>query len=236
MKDVEPRHIQQYVNHKLETLSPNTVKKHLANISSCLESAVRQNIIAFNPAKRIEPIRKVKYTGAKFLNEKQIDRLLADSKGDPLEIVILLTLFYGLRRSEVLGLKWEAIDFDNCTVSIEHTVVKVGKVIHYADMTKNDSSNDILPLSGMIKAHLKSWRKEQLQHKILQPNEYVDNAYVCTMFDGSLMKPDYVSHHFKRLLVKNGLPVVRFHDLRHPYVKLPLNFFNKYFLNNIAAA
>ena len=93
VKEVEPRHIQQYVNKKLDRLTTNTVKKHIANISSCLESAVRQNIIAFNPAKRIETLTKEKYTGAQFLNEKQIEQLLACSKGDPLEIVILLTVF-----------------------------------------------------------------------------------------------------------------------------------------------
>ena len=135
VKEIEPKHIQAYVNFKLEKISPNTIKKHLANISACLESAVRQNIIAFNPAKRIESIRKVKYTGARYLNEKQIEKLLSCSKEDPLEIVILLTLFYGLRRSEVLGLCWDAIDFKNDTLAIRHTVVKIDKTVHYQDAT-----------------------------------------------------------------------------------------------------
>jgi integrase len=155
VKDIKPQHIQQYVNQKLESLSPNTVKKHVINISACLETAVRQNIIAFNPAKRIEPIHKVKYTGAKHYNEKQIEQLLECSQGDPLEIVILITLFYGLRRSEVLGLKWDAIDFDNNTVTIRHTVTKINKTTYYRDATKNDASNDVLPLPGVLKAHLK---------------------------------------------------------------------------------
>jgi integrase len=93
VKDVSPLHIQQYVNFKLETLSPNTVRKHLANISKCLDSAVRQNNIAFNPVKRIDLPRKVRYIGAKHYNERQIEQLLEYSKGDPLEIVILLKLF-----------------------------------------------------------------------------------------------------------------------------------------------
>jgi len=176
---------------------------------------LRQNIIAFNPAKRVNELKKEKYTGAQFLNEKQIEQLLACSIGDPLEIVILLTVFYGLRRSEVLGLKWDALDFDNRTIAIRHTVVKVAKTIHLRDSTKNDSSNAVLPLPNMIKARLIKWREEQEYRKSLQPNGYIDSEYVCTMFDGSFVKPDYVSKHFKLILFKNKLPVVRFHDLRH---------------------
>jgi len=215
VKEVEPRHIQKYVNAKMKALSPNTVKKHITNISACLESAVRQNIIAFNPATRIEPIRKVKYTGAKFFREDQIDHLLECSKGDPLEVVIMLTLFYALRRSEVLGLKWRAIDFENNTISICHTVVKITKVTHKQDLTKNESSNDTLPLPDMIKSYLLKWKAQQAVNRQMQPIDYVDSDYVCTMVDGSHIRPDYVSQHFALLLERNGMPHIRFHDLRH---------------------
>ena len=98
---VTPAVVQKYVNHKLNAgLSANTVLKHLANISKCFDSAVRQNIIAYNPVKRIDLPKKVRYTGAKHYNEKQIEQLLECAKGDPLEIVIRLALFYGLRRSD----------------------------------------------------------------------------------------------------------------------------------------
>jgi len=105
VKDLTPAHIQQYKVFKLGSVSPNTVIKQLRVISKCLDNAVRQNIIAFNPVKRIDMPKKITYTGAKHYNEKQIEQLLEYSKGDPLEIVVLLTVFYGLRRSEVLGLR-----------------------------------------------------------------------------------------------------------------------------------
>jgi len=99
VKDVTPYNIQEYVNYKLSLgLSPNTVHRQMANISKCLNSAVKQNIIAFNPAKRIEMPKKERFTGAKFYNEKQIEQLLECSKGGPLEIALLLTLFYGIRQ------------------------------------------------------------------------------------------------------------------------------------------
>lgn len=204
-----------YVIFKLKTLSPNTVRKHLANISKCLDSAVRQSMISFNPVKRIDLPKKVKYTGAKHFNEEQIECLLNYSKGDPLEIVILLTVFYGLRKCETLGLKWDAIDFENNTITIKHTVVRISKEIHKQDSTKNDSSYATIPLPDMIKKELKKWRAKQLEHKIMQPNDYIDEGYVCTRIDGSLIMPDYVSRYFKLLLKKNNLPLIRFHDLRH---------------------
>ena len=213
--DIKPTHIQQYVIDKLKTISPNTVRKHLANISKCLDSAVKQNIITYNPAKRIETPKKIRYTGAKHYNEKQIKLLLECAKNDPLEVVIRLTLFYGLRRSEVLGLKWSAINFEKQTVSINHTVVKIGKAVHKNDRTKNESSYSTFPIPVKISNELKKWKERQKQLRILQPNDYHDSDYLCTYDDGSLLSTDYVSRHFALLLKKNNMPHIRFHDLRH---------------------
>ncbi|MCL2199098.1 MAG: site-specific integrase [Defluviitaleaceae bacterium] len=215
LKELTPTHIQKYVNFKLASLSPNSVIKHMANITTCLNSAVRQNLIAFNPASRIEPLRKIVYKGAQFFNERQIEHLLIYSKGDPLELVVLLTVFYGLRRSEVLGLRWDAIDFENNTVAIRHTVVQVAKETHRQDSTKNESSNSVLPLPNMIKHELLKWREQQNYYKSLQPRDYIDEGYVCTYANGDLIKPNYVSQHFQLLLKRCGLPSIRFHDLRH---------------------
>ena len=213
--DVTPAVIQKYVNIKLKELSANSVRKHLANISKCLDSAVKQGIIAYNPVKRIELPKKERYTGAKHYNEKQIERLLECCKGDPLEIVIILTLFYGLRRSEALGLRWDAVDFEGRTLTIKHTVTRIGKVLHKNDSTKNESSYTVFPMSDKIVAELDRWRIQQQHLKSLQPNDYVDEGYICTKKNGELLSPDYVSQHFALLLKKNGLPHIRFHDLRH---------------------
>jgi integrase len=226
VRDMTPAVIQKYVNDKLKGLSANSVRKHLANISKCLDSAVRQNILAYNPVKRIELPKKERYTGAKHYNEKQIEQLLEISKGGPLEIVIMLTLFYGLRRSEVLGLKWDAIDFEEKTLVIRHTVVRIRKTLHKIDNTKNESSHTTFPMSEKIISDLESWREQQREWKSLQPNDYVDEGYICTKPNGELLSPEFVSKHFKLLLKKNDMPPIRFHDLRHSsasYLKA-LNF------------
>jgi len=119
--------------------------------------------------------KKVKYTGAKRYNEKQIERLLECSKGDALEIVILLAIFYGLRRSEVLGLKWSAVDMENDTIDIKHTVVSMSGKHFNLDSTKHDlrhSSAGYLKHPGFDLKDINVW----LRHKDIQTtaNLYLD--------------------------------------------------------------
>ena len=115
----------------------------------------------------------------------------------------------------MLGLKWDAIDFEAKTLAIKHTVIRIGKVIHKTDNTKNNASYTVFPMSEVIITELKKWRERQQELKALQPNDYVDEGYICTKQDGKLITPEYVSHHFKWLLEKNNMPHIRFHDLRH---------------------
>ena len=216
VKDITPTVIQGYIHDRLEYgLSANTVRRQLANISKCLDSAVKQNIIAFNPVNRVEKPKVQKFTGAKAYNQSQIDKLFEISKGDPLEIVILLTLFYGFRRSEVLGLKWDAIDLEERTLTVKHTVIRMGKNIHKLDRTKNDSSYATFPIPGNVLEKLLELKKKQEEQRALQPNDYCDEGYVCAKHDGRVFRPCYISQHFALLLKKNGMPHIRFHDLRH---------------------
>jgi integrase len=215
IKDVTPIHIQRYTSFKLEKVSANTVRKHLFNLSKCFDKAVMDNIIAFNPVKRIEKPKKVKYMGAKFYNEKQIEGLLSAIKDDILETLILCTLFYGLRRSEVLGFRWSSVDFQMNTIIINQTVVRVDKTLHKQDSIKNKSSYRTFPMAAMVKEKLLELRDMQNEYKALQPNDYIDEDYVFTGIDGQVINPNYVTKHFKDLLIKHNLPLIRFHDLRH---------------------
>jgi len=176
---------------------------------------VKQNIIPFNPVSCIEKPKAQKFTGAKFYNEKQIEQLLEVSKGDPLEVFLLVTVFYGLRRSEVLGLKWGAVDFEEKTVTIEHTAIRTNKNVHKLDRTKNQASHAAFPMPERVISRLLELKKKQDEHKVLQPNDYVDEDYIFTKLNGEVLLPCYVSKHFRLLLKNNNLPHIRFHDLRH---------------------
>ena len=125
-----------------------------------------------------------------------------------------MTAFYGLRRSELLGLKWDSINFDANTITVRHTVVKVTDVVK-KDKTKNQTSHRAFPLVPEIKELLLSVKSAEEQNREAFGGEYKDNDYVFKWEDGRPYSPDYVSHKFNQLLKQYGLPHIRFHELRH---------------------
>ena len=217
LKDLTPSHLDKYMKEKMKSVSNNTIRKYLTNISKCLDSAASlpNRIIPYNPAKVIQWPKKEEFMGAMVYDEAQIIKLLEVSKGDPMELMILITVTFGLRRSELLGLKWDAINFEQSTITIKHTVTRITKGVNQKDTTKTKSSYRVLPLSDEIKEQLESVKHRQDEMKKFQPNDYKSEGYIFTKCDGALISTDYPSRHFKLLITKHGLPVIRFHDLRH---------------------
>ena len=214
LQSLEAIHIQKYYDKLLNRgLSPSTVKRHHANIRKCLQDALYKNMIAYNPADRVKLPKTVKYQ-ASYYNKEQIGTLLEHSKGTAIETHIFLACYYGLRRSEIAGLKWSAIDFVNKTITIKDTVVCVKTKVDKS-RTKTHSSHRTLPLIDVVEAHLKQLQKQQREYRLLLGREYTLNDYVCKREDGKPISPDYVSEAFKNLLEKHKLPHIRFHDLRH---------------------
>jgi len=158
LKDVTPKHIQDYYQYGLnvEKVSANTVIHRHANIRKALQYAFRTELIAFNPADRVERPRNVKYTAATY-NDKELEALFAIVKGKKIKLAVILGAFYGLRRSEIVGLKWDAIDFKKKTLTIKHTVTEVrvdGKaIIVEKDRAKTKSSHRTLPSRSAIKKY-----------------------------------------------------------------------------------
>ena len=213
LQDLNYRHIQRYYAAKGETLSANTLKKHHAVINQTLRKALRHNLIPGNPANDVTLPKVEKFTGS-YLTVEQGNTLLDVVKDKPLEPVVILGMMYGLRRSEIAGLKWGAINFDNDTLTVQHTVTKF-KTTVAKDSTKNKSSNRTLPLNRSVKDYLLRLCNQQAKDKQLLGKAYQDTEYVCRWPDGRVMNCDYLSRGFKRLLKKNDLPEVRLHDLRH---------------------
>ena len=145
---------------------------------------------------------------------------------DPIELGVILAAFYGLRRSEVVGLKWDAIDFEKKTISIKHTVTQVnvdGKNITVQkDRTKTKSSYRTLPLVPPFEELLRRLKQEQLVNQKVcgaaYCKKYLDYIYVNAM--GELVKPNFITQHFEIVLKNHGLKKIRFHDLRHSCASL----------------
>ena len=219
LQDLTPPMLQSYYSEQVKAgLSPNTVRKHHANIHKCLDYAVRLGLIAFNPSAQVELPAKQKYTGATACTPGQLQGLLQLFRGDPLETVLMLGIAYGLRRSEVCGLRWDAVDMEAGTLHICHTAVKANGRVLYSDSTKTATSNRVLPLTASMREYLGSVRERQEENKRLFGRDYTDSGYICVKPDGTPIGPDFVTHHFRRVLVANDVPIIRFHDLRHSAV------------------
>ena len=226
--DIQAIDIQEYYNTLFsDGLSANTVIHHHAIIRKALDYAYKMDIIQNNPADKVQRPKKEQYIGS-FYNENELNELFEKSKDDPLNLMIRVASYYGLRRSEVLGLKWDAFDFDNKTITIKHTVT-IGKIdgkrqIYSKDRTKNKSSYRTLPLIDDIADRLLELKEQQEYFKKAFGKSYYkkDKEYVFVKPDGKLTRPDYVSEHFKNLLKKLGLRHIRFHDLRHSCASLLL--------------
>ena len=158
----------------------------------------------------------------------EVEKLFEAAKGTRLEIPTFLGAFYGLRRSEVLGLKWSAIDFQSNTITIKHTVTSCnidGKHIQVAqDTTKTKSSMRTLPLVPVFKDKLLQLKEKQAEYRRVCGKCYDKRylEYICVDEMGTLISPHYLTSAFPKLLAKNNLRHIRFHDLRHSCASLLL--------------
>ena len=227
LQGLTPKDIQDFYLEKLKTVSASSVIHYHANIHRALKHAVKLDLIPTNPADKVDRPKKDRFIG-NFYDAEEVNKLFEVSKGTKLEFPILFGAFYGLRRSEALGLKWDAIDFENDSITIRHTVTSVtldGKVqLVAADTTKTKSSLRTLPLVPFVKERLLVLKKEQENNRRLCGRSYHKQlaGYVCINEMGNLIKPHYVTEQFPKLLDANGLRRIRFHDLRHSYASLML--------------
>ena len=214
LQSLEPQHIQMFYNSGIKSgLSANTVIKQHANIRKALQHAVKMNMIPYNPADRVTLPKKQKYH-ANFYTAEEVNNLLRVFINEPIYPAVLLASFYGFRRSEVLGLKWSHVDFYKNTITVQDTVVQYDTVID-KPRTKTKASHRTLPLTLQIKEYLQHLKRRQTENRLLLGSAYICNDYVCKRDNGEPFTPDYLTGRFLKVLIKNKLSHIRFHDLRH---------------------
>ena len=202
-----------------EGLKGTSMQRYHSVLHLAFKSAFKRRILPANPVDQADRPKAQQYI-ADYYNPEEMKKLLEVSRDDELHLIILLACFYGLRRSEILGLKWSAIDFsegDKGSIAIRHKVVEESDGVVGYDVMKTKSSFRTLPLLPNIREAL---LEEKAKQKEMQEmfgkgynKDYLD--YVNVDAIGNIYNPDYVSEHFSVLLKRHGLRKIRFHDLRH---------------------
>ena len=218
---IDHRMIQKYIDAKHESgrldgkggLSPRSLKLHKNVITQTLDMAVKNRLIPSNPCQFVVMPQCSRYEST-FYNERQLQELFRALQGDDLLPLVKITALYGLRRSELLGLQWDSIDFESKTMTIRHTVSKVSSVVA-KDKTKNESSHRTFPLTQDALDIFHNAKTQETRNRAAFGREYQETPYVFKWPDGHPYSPDYISRRFKVLLKKYDLPHIRFHELRH---------------------
>jgi len=223
LDEVTPKHIKGFYENRFKNgrkdgkggLSVRSIKKYGAVLKQIFKDAVVTEQITRNPATGVPYPKneKPEFKGI-FLTGEEANRMLQAFAGHELQAMVYVTLYYGLRRSEALGLRWSSIDFENNIIKIEHTVVKVLS-IEYKDNTKSKTSKRTLPLLSDVREVLLKLKERQAENRNIFGNTYKESDYIFAWQDGKLYRPEYVTRAFQRVLKRNGLKVIRFHDLRH---------------------
>ena len=148
------------------------------------------------------------------MTAEDAQKMLDAFRNEEIGPIVFVTLYYGLRKSEALGLRWQAVDFDANTITINHTVVGGSRIIA-KDSTKSYCSQRTYQLLPDVKDLLMKLRDQQEDYKRRLGSGYVVNDYIFKNPNGVPYRPDSLTRSFKRALDRHGLPQMRYHDLRH---------------------
>ena len=216
-----------YLSLRKDGLTGATAQHHHSLLHLAFRSAVKRRIIPTNPCDQADRPKANQYIGS-YYNAEELKMLIDNLDDDPMRIPVILTAYYGLRRSEVLGIKWDAIDYRDKKIYIRHKIIEVktpkGRVLEGLDVMKTKSSYRTLPLIPYIEDVLKAEaERQEIMEKVMRSAyNKAYREYVCVDAMGNLLKPQYITEHFKVILKQNGMRPIRFHDLRHSCASLML--------------
>lgn len=225
LKDLKTRDIQNLLNDKFENgrsdgkggLSPRSVKYIYQTLNSALRQAVRERLLSYNVTEAAE-LPKQEAKEMTTLSTEDLTKFLEAAKESPQYTAFLLEFYTGLRRGELLGLRWKDIDFKKGTLTVRQQLVKGKKIKD----TKTSKSKRTITLYKDALEALKTHKKKQNEIKLMLGPNYQDNDLVFCTQEGKPLDPDNFTKQFQRLLKKAGIPKTRFHDTRHTFATLSL--------------
>ncbi|MBP2657175.1 MAG: Phage integrase [Firmicutes bacterium] len=227
LQDLRPEHLQKLYNNKLKSgrikgggLSPKTVGYIHTVLHMALKQATREQLVIRNVAELVNKPKQKKH---------EITPLTLDELKGFLNAVVehrffvpfLLECHTGLRRGELLGLRWQDIDFKQNTLTVKQALIRTRQGLLMSE-PKTQKSRRTIPLSDEVMATLKSHKAKQSQVKLLAGKAYENADLVFCNELGHPIDPRNFTKQFARILTNANLPVVRFHDMRHSHATMLL--------------
>jgi integrase len=222
LKDLNPRQIQALYSKKMAAgISARTVILIHAVLRRALNHALRLGMIGRNPALAVTR-PKYKRKEMKTLSDSQVRTLLSFSEGDRLEFLLWLAVTTGLRRGELLGLKWSDVDWSNRRLRIQRQLQRLRAGLVFSE-PKSAAGRRVIALGVTTMEKLRKHQRFQLEEIKASGKFWNENDMIFPSSTGTPMDPRNLYRNFKKLLLETGLPNIRFHDLRHTAATLMLS-------------
>ena len=227
---LSPEMVQEYITEKLTSgringeggLSAMTVKHHIVCLHTVLQYAVKLGLLFRNPADAVT-IPKASRTEMKIMNEEGIRCFLDIAQNKSFYPIFYLAIFTGMRRSELLALRWQDVDFVNSQLSISRTLHKKRGGSFVFRQPKTEKSRRLVALTPSTIDILNKHREEQVKlRKSLDQKELCDNDLIFCDYDGSPISPDRVTQNWIKTARAANIHGVRLHDARHTHASLML--------------
>ncbi len=228
LNEIRPSHVQKAIDFftspegrtdgRGEVLKPPTIRRYLTVLQSVLTLAYKQELISSNPAdtRRLE-IPKVVHPEVEAFSDDEIDQILSALEEEPYNIQALIgtALFTGARRGEIVGLKWDDIDFENHLLYVRRAIIKVRDQPAVEKIPKTISSIRSIAIPNRLCEILLEYKKMQDKKIALLGEDWFNGNYVFTEWDGHVMNPQTPTKQFDHFLKRHGIRHLKFHGLRH---------------------
>lgn len=182
-------------------------------LSVALEKAVRWKIISQNVCALVDPPR-IDKPDLMALTVEQVFTLLGQARGHRLEVLLLMAIITGMRRGELLALRWSDIDFELGRLVVLRTVSYIATYGYVEGEPKTKSGKRAIELPGFLLAVLKDYQVEQAARRE-GVEQWEERGLVFPNQKGGYLHPVHMGEVFRKMLADAGLPAIRFHDLRH---------------------
>jgi integrase len=223
LEKLTPGHVQAMLDAMLAAgLSPRSVLGLRIVLLAALKQGLRWGMVGRNVAELVSAPRVVN-AEMKVLSPEQARQFLVACRGDALEALYWLALSTGLRRGELLALKWQDVDFERGILSVRRALGRSTSEGIVIAEPKTPQGRRTVRLSAPVIAVLRAHRKAQLERRLQAGPEWQEADFLFTTGIGTTFDPSTLGKVFKAMLEKAKLPAVRFHDLRHSAATIALS-------------